>query len=180
MSAWKTLSSKIAYKNPWFAIREDKIIDPSGKDGLYCVLEKAPSVFIVPLTKTHETFLIQVSRYTTAETTWEIPAGGVEQYESATDAAKRELFEELGLTTIKTEIAGTFQCINSISNQRGTTVIAYDCDYRAMKPQEKEGIQRIKKASLKTVLSMIEAGEIVDGQSITAFTQAALKLKLYE
>jgi hypothetical protein len=33
--SWKQLSSKIVYKNKWMEVREDDIIHPNGKKGIY-------------------------------------------------------------------------------------------------------------------------------------------------
>ena len=36
---WNTLSSNIVYKNDWISVREDKVIRPDGKPGIYGVVE---------------------------------------------------------------------------------------------------------------------------------------------
>ena len=36
---WKTLDSKIVYENPWIRVREDQVIRPDGKPGIYGVVE---------------------------------------------------------------------------------------------------------------------------------------------
>ena len=35
---WQTLSSTRTYENPWISVREDQVIDPSGKSGIYGVV----------------------------------------------------------------------------------------------------------------------------------------------
>ena len=38
-----TLSTRIAYENPWTRVREDKIRRPDGSDGIYGVVERPDS-----------------------------------------------------------------------------------------------------------------------------------------
>lgn len=37
---YKTVASKVVYENPWIRVREDKIIRPDGKEGIYGVMER--------------------------------------------------------------------------------------------------------------------------------------------
>ena len=46
---YKTLASKIVYENPWVRVREDKILKPDGKEGIYSVMESNDSVMVVVL-----------------------------------------------------------------------------------------------------------------------------------
>ena len=42
MSDIKQLDSKVVYQNKWMTVREDKILRPSGAEGIYGVVDKTP------------------------------------------------------------------------------------------------------------------------------------------
>ena len=48
---WQKINSKIAYKNPWFRVREDKVKRPDGTQGIYGVVERPHANFIVAVSK---------------------------------------------------------------------------------------------------------------------------------
>ncbi|MBV8898211.1 MAG: NUDIX hydrolase [Acidobacteriaceae bacterium] len=95
---WKTLSTRVAYENPWIRVREDQVIRPDGGPGIYGVVEIRPSVAIIALNDKDEIALVGQWRYTVNRYSWEIPRGGSHPGETDMLAvAKRELAEEAGL-----------------------------------------------------------------------------------
>ncbi|NHN87396.1 NUDIX domain-containing protein [Acetobacter conturbans] len=126
-----TLSSRIAYENPWTKVREDIIRRPNGKDGLYGVVERGDFVVIMPVGgegDNRTVTLIQQFRYPVGRRMWEFPMG---MWESRPDAepdavAAGELREETGL------IAGHMQHVGIVyqgagySTQRGHVYLATD------------------------------------------------------
>src|SRR3989338_2813835 len=95
-NTWQTLGSHTVYKNKWIRVREDKVIKPNGRRGIYGVVESPPSVYIVALSNKKEIYpvpsrirrgvqysaercgiyLIKQYRYPTKVWSWEIPSGG--------------------------------------------------------------------------------------------------------
>ena len=73
---WKRLSSREIYKNPWIRVREDQVITPHGKDGIYGVVEAKPAIGVVALTESLDTYLVGQYRYPLDQWSWEIPEGG--------------------------------------------------------------------------------------------------------
>lgn len=174
---WTKLSSKIAYKNPWIKIREDQVIKPNGKKGLYGVILTPPAVFVIPITAKNETYIIKLFRYPTQMYSWEVPAGSSDG-ENILRAAKRELQEETGLLADKWTKAGEFQSFNGCANEISHTFIAKDLKKTKKNRIKEEGIIEIKKVSFKQIFKMIKTGELNDAQSITAIIQAAGYLKI--
>lgn len=174
MSEWKKLSSQIVYSNPWYSIREDSVITPFGKERTYRVVDRKPSVYIVALTADEEIYLVKISRYTTGITSWEVPAGGVNDGEELSAAARRELQEETGLIAKQLVKVGEFRSASGISNQVGHTFIAAELEQTSENEQEEENIEQVVKLPFDRAMSFIVTGEITDGGSIAALTQAAL------
>ncbi len=176
-NSWKTLSSKIAYQNPWYKVREDQTIRPNGKKGLYAVVVSPPSVFAVALTEQQEIYLVSLYRYPTGLTNWEIPAGGSNNQDPL-KAARRELQEETGLEASSWEQIGKFNPYNGISDETSYVFLATGLTQTQEHSQIEEGITEVKKVPFKIALEMIKSGQINDGQSISAITLAALYLKI--
>lgn len=95
---FKTIRSKVVYKNKWMSVREDDIARPSGEKGIYGVVDK-PDCAVILAVDEGRIHLVQQYRYTVQQRCWEFPQGA---WESNPDAdhlalAKGELKEETGL-----------------------------------------------------------------------------------
>lgn len=113
---WQTLGSRTVYANSWLRLREDTVIRPDGRPGIYGVVEMSPSVGIVALSDTNEVALVTQWRYTLGRMSVEIPTGGSESSDhSVLAAAQRELREETGLS------ARNWRELGSIDNSNGVT-----------------------------------------------------------
>lgn len=169
---WKTLSSQLKYANPWFRVREDQVIRPDGKPGIYGVVETRIATGVVALTTQDEIYLVGQYRYPVNEYSWEIIEGGSEDNESAIDAAKRELRQEAGLiANCWEELGPEFHLSNCFSSEVGKAFIARDLRQVAPEPDGTE-VLKIKCIPFKECLAMVEAGAIKDTLSIVAIYRA--------
>lgn len=174
--SWKTLSSKIVYRDSRITVREDEIVRPDKTDGKYTVVESlGPSVFSLAITEKEEIYLIAQYRYTTGIYSWEVPSGS-SNYKDLLIMAKRELQEEAGIRAKKWEKISTFQSMKGICNEISNVFIARDLIETKDNEKLKEGIYEVKKVSFRDAFKMIKQGEISDDQSIAAIIQAALWL----
>lgn len=105
---WQTLGSKVVYQNPWMKVYEDKVLMPSGAEGIYGFTESKSGVFIIALTDDDKIYLIESFRYPTQKWQWELPTGGIDEGLSPLEAAKHELVGELGMTAEKWTHVNTF------------------------------------------------------------------------
>jgi 8-oxo-dGTP pyrophosphatase MutT (NUDIX family) len=121
---WKTLSSRVAYKNDWICVREDDVIRPDGKTGIYSVVEIPASVGIVALNSRDEIALVGQWRYPLGRYTWEIPRGGSQGHPDILAVAKRELAEEAGVEAAKWQGVGTVDVNNGVTNDTQTLFLA--------------------------------------------------------
>jgi 8-oxo-dGTP pyrophosphatase MutT (NUDIX family) len=171
MSTWKNLDSKIIHTNPYFSIREDSIIKPTGDEGKYYVVEKHQSVFMIPINNAGEIYLIKQFRYPTQTWSWEIPAGSTDG-EEPQEAAQRELQEECGLSAASWKKIYELPVGPGLSNNIGHVYIARSLTVVGNDRQQDEGIVDCRPFPLDEIKKMIKSGELRDGPSISALAIA--------
>ena len=168
---WKILSTREIYKNPWIRLREDKVITPSGTEGIYGVVEAHPAIAIVPITEDLHTYLVGQYRYPLNTYSWEIPEGGGAPGEDTLDGAKRELLEETGLIASTWTFLDTMYTSNSFTNEIGYIYLAEGLIQKSPEPDHTEDLQ-IKKVSFKEAWTMVLDKEIKDALAITGILRA--------
>jgi len=170
---WKTLSSREVYQNPWMRLREDIAEMPSGKTTLYGVIECNDCVAVLPFVDADHVVLVRQYRYVFAENhRWEIPSGSVKLGESVTEAARRELREEVGYDALALEQVSTYFTSKSIMQEIGHLFIGRQLVQVEATPDETEFLE-IAFFPFAQVLQMVIASEIRDSMSVIAVLHAA-------
>lgn len=172
---FKTLSSRIAWSCPWYRVRQDKIITPDGRPGIYNVIEKTDAVWIVPVTLDGRIAMVHQFRYTVDEWCWEVPAGSVKDGQSIEAAAREELHEEVGGKAGSLEYIGRFYLANGICNEVGHIFLA--TGVRLGEPHHEPA--EVMTTSLKSIpesLVMAKLGQISDGPTALALLLCADRL----
>lgn len=163
---WKTLESRTMYSNPWMTVREDQVIRPDGKPGIYGVVQTRIATGVVALTPANEVVLVGQYRYPTKMYSWEIIQGGTDVGEDPINACRRELQEEAGLIAKSWySLGGEFHLSNCISSEVGFIYLAEDLEETAASPDGTEVLQ-LKRVPLRDAVRMATGGEIVDAVSV--------------
>lgn len=175
---WKVKSSKIVYQNPWIRIREDQIVTPTGKDGIYGLMESNDSVIVTVLNEKNELYLVRAFSYPATSWNWELPGGSSDGEDTAV-ASKRELEEETGILAQTWIKLGNTRVCDGLMTERMATYLATDISFSGNKEVADEQIDQARFFPMAEVDAMIERGDINDGQSITAihFVQKWLEKK---
>jgi 8-oxo-dGTP pyrophosphatase MutT (NUDIX family) len=171
INPWKTINSREIYKNDWIRLREDRVITPTGFEGIYGVVEAHPAIGIVPVTDDLETFLVGQYRYTLNTYSWEIPEGGGSDGESNLAAAKRELLEETGLTAEKWTYLDSLYTSNSFTNEIGHIFLAEELKEGRPAPDHTE-VLSVKKLPLKEAYRMVLDFTIKDALAVIGIFRA--------
>jgi 8-oxo-dGTP pyrophosphatase MutT (NUDIX family) len=163
---WKCLSSRTVYTNPWMTVREDQVVRPDGKPGIYGVVQTRIATGVVALTPAQEVVLVGQYRYPTKMYSWEIIQGGTDADEDPMHACRRELQEEAGLIAKSWyALSGEIHLSNCISSEIGFIYLAEDLTETAASPDGTE-VLRIRRVPLRDAVRMALSGEIVDAVSV--------------
>jgi 8-oxo-dGTP pyrophosphatase MutT (NUDIX family) len=169
---WKTLDSRLVYQNPWITVREDKVIRPDGKPGIYGVVETRLATGVVALSADLQVYLVGQYRYPTKHYSWEIVEGGSDKEESALHAAQRELKEETGLEAASwLQLGCEFHLSNCFTSEVGYVFLARELREGASAPDGTE-ILRVRKIPFSEAIGMVDSGEIKDMVSIVGLLRA--------
>src|SRR5665213_2865486 len=165
---WTVIGSREVYVNPWIRVREDQVVRPDSKPGIYGVVEFANyALGVVAITETLETYLVGQWRYTLGRYSWEIPEGGGSKLALPIDSAKRELLEETGIEARDWVDLGPFDLSNSVTDEIGYVYLARNLSYRESEPEGDE-VLNVRKLPLADVRQMCLDGQITDGVTIIA------------
>jgi ADP-ribose pyrophosphatase len=162
-----TLSTHIAWSCPWYDIRQDEILRPDGSPGVYNIVQKAPSVWIVPVMTSGNIVLLRQYRYTVDDWCWEVPAGGVKEAQTPKEAAREELHEEVGGHSTNWTSIGPLYTANGICNEVGHIFLAREVELGQAAHEPAEIIE-IHQKSIAEVLTMARTNQIKDASSALA------------
>lgn len=170
----QTLTSRIAYENPWMTVREDQVRWPDGSTGLYGVVEKPDFAVVAPRGEAGW-WMVEQFRYTIGRRVWELPQGGWAPGRTGEplELARAELVEETGLTAETLEHLGHFHASYGFSSQGFDVWLATGLTEGEPRREPTEGDMVHRFVRDDELWSMIATGAIVDAHTLVA-------LALYE
>ena len=170
---WKTLSSKIVFKNPWWQARRDRFETHTGKKGDYYFIDIKESSYIIPV-KGNKIIFEKQYRYPIKKCTIELPGGSVKKGSNPRKAAEEELREELGYKAKRLERIGKFIPYNGVSSEICSVFLASDLKFVGADQEETEYIDPIE-IGIKQAYKMVEENKIIDGMTMAALCMPSEK-----
>jgi 8-oxo-dGTP pyrophosphatase MutT (NUDIX family) len=177
---WRTTASRPVYDNTWITVREDTVVRPDGRPGIYGVVTyKHLALGAVPLHADGTTVLVGQHRYPLDAWSWEIPEGGGRSGRDPAEEMARELREETGLVGRRWLDLGGIHTSNSVADEVGRLWLVEDLVEQDPDPEPTEEL-RCWRLPLAQAHAMALDGRITDSLSIAGLCRAAaLRLKRY-
>jgi ADP-ribose pyrophosphatase len=171
--AWKTLSSREIYENPWMRLREDVAEMPNGRTTIYGVVTFGDCVGVVPFVGEDHVLLVRQYRYVQAQDhRWEIPTGGVHEGENLEQAAQRELAEEAGYVAGRLVHVSSYYTSKCICDETAHIYVGQDLTPAQASPDDTEFLER-RIFAFDEALRMALECEIMDSMSVIGLLLAA-------
>lgn len=172
---WTTLGSRPVYENPWISVREDSVLRPDGKPGIYGVVQfKNKAIGVLPVDDRGRVWLVGQYRYPVGGYSWEIPEGGCHAPETAEDGARRELREETGLIAGRLEPIVASHLSNSVSDEYAEIFRATDLTPGPSQPEGSERLE-VRLFDWDEAWGMLLRGEITDSMTVIALLHEAVR-----
>lgn len=166
----KVVSSKLVYEGPVFTVTTDYVREPGGISSRRDVVRHQGSVVIMPVDDTGpepQVLLVRQYRHPAGRSLWELPAGRIDEGESAVSGAKRELIEETGFTAKHWKRILFFWASPGFLAETMAVYMATGLTRGKATPEEDENI-RMRFFPLSQVARMAAAGALHDGKTIAS------------
>jgi len=171
----KLISSQELLSTPIFRVTMDHAVDPDGFEIRRAIVRHRGSAVMMAVDARRRVLLVRQYRLPARGYLWELPAGRIDEGETALAAAKRELREETGCTAKRwTKLVSFFPSPGYVE-EKMTIFLAEDLKQGAAQPMEDERIET-GWFSLREIGEMIARGQICDAKTIIGW--ALLKCRL--
>ncbi|MCK9409734.1 MAG: NUDIX hydrolase [Bacteriovoracaceae bacterium] len=168
LKRWKTLSSKIVLKNPWWTYKLDEFQIPGGTIGEYNYVYTPGSSMIVPVTQDGKILLVNQYRYLSDKESIELPCGGVKEGKSHEEMAHIELEEETGYCATQLRAIAEFNPFNGVTNETCKVFLASGLVQTTAVPDVTEEFEIVYKTP-EEIEALIQTNTIWDGMTIAAW-----------
>jgi ADP-ribose pyrophosphatase len=175
----RVLSSRISYQGPVFSVTTDEVEEPGGVRARRDVIRHSGSIVILAvdtvavdakgkaIRKSEPRILLERQyRHAAQSMMWELPAGRIDDGETAFTAAKRELLEETGYTARQWKRIMHFYVSPGFLDETMTIYLAQGLKPGTAQPEPDEKIA-IKFFSLSEAKKMAISGRIRDAKTIS-------------
>src|SRR5438477_11180718 len=102
----RVISSKEITKNKIFRVTLDHAVDPSGFEIKRFIVQHRGSAVMMPVDENNRILLVRQYRLPARGYLWELPAGSIDEGETARQTARRELVAETGHRAKKQQTLG--------------------------------------------------------------------------
>lgn len=153
------------YEGRRITVKQDHIMDPSGKTHIRDVVIHPGAVSIIAWSKPGEIVLIRQYRYATGEELLELPAGTMEKGEDPITTAQRELEEETGYRAGRMKHQATYYTTPGFTNELMHLYEASDLKIGKQRLEEDEVIE-IVLTPLDEAIQMAYNGKIKDAKTL--------------
>jgi rSAM/selenodomain-associated transferase 1 len=167
----RLVASELLATSPWRAVVSDELRRSDGSLSSYTYLAVPRAVFVVAVTSARELVLVRQYRHPVRDWTLEVPAGAVDEGESALRAAQRELLEEVGGRSPAWQHLSTFYSSSAHLSLRSDAFLANHVELASPTGGEEEHLVTVR-LPLADALARARSGRFVEGQTALAILLA--------
>jgi ADP-ribose pyrophosphatase len=170
----RTLSSRIRYQGPVFGVTTDEVEEPGGVRARRDVVRHSGSIVVLAVDDAAPTgrkaepriLLERQYRHAAQSMMWELPAGRIDDGETALTAAKRELLEETGYRARQWKRILHFYASPGFLDETMTIYLARGLKVGVAQPEADERIE-VRFFNLPEAQEMALNGRIRDAKTIS-------------
>ena len=166
-----TEDSRLAFEGKLFDVRVDTVRLVSGRRTTREIVVAPNSVCVVPVDEDGNVYLVRQYRKPLELVLLEVVAGGIDEGETAEEAARRELREEAGLRAEKLELLSFFWMSPGFCTEGMHAYLATGLSLGESAPEEDESIEVVR-VRLEEVPGLIASGKLQDCKSIASLMLA--------
>ncbi|MDC0262223.1 NUDIX hydrolase [Planctomycetaceae bacterium] len=173
---WFINASEVVYHDPWLSLRCDQVTRPDGQPGTYSVVTIKSGVSVLAMNEEGFVYLTDEFHYAIGRQSLETVSGGIDDKETAEQAARRELAEELGLIADELISLGTVDPFTGSLLSPTELFLARGISETEANPEGTELIEMVK-VSFAEAVEKVMSGEITHAPSCVLILKAEKWLK---
>lgn len=164
----KLISSEKITENGIFSVTFDHVMDPDGFEIKRNIVHHKGSAVVMPVDAKKRVLLVKQYRVPARSFLWELPAGKIDEGETALQAAKRELKEETGCRAKKWAKLADFWPSPGFLGEKMTIYLATELTEGEATPMDDERIEK-RWFTAKEIDQQILKGKILDAKTQIGF-----------
>jgi 8-oxo-dGTP pyrophosphatase MutT (NUDIX family) len=165
-------SSKCLHEDEFAEMWLDEIIKPDGEPGQYATMKMRPGVAVLPLDGEGFVHLVRMFRYAVGKECVEVVQGMIDEGEEASQAARRELREELCIEAEELTDLGLVDAVTSQVFSPARIFLARGLTFGETDRESSERLRPVK-VKLDEAVRMVMDGEITQGTTCALILKAS-------
>lgn len=168
---FQPVDEEVVYHGRIFDVARVRYQLPNGNHHTYDLVKHHGAVTILPVDEQGRIWFVRQYRVGAQGTLLELPAGLLEEGESAEDSAYREVQEEIGMAAASLQYLGEFYMVPGYSTEKLVAFLATGLRESALPMDDDEFLER-EAIEIKEAYARVARGEIQDGKTIAALLLA--------
>lgn len=168
---FSTIAQETIYRGHAFNVRRDELLTPDQRRIHLDIIEHVGAVTLLPVDADRRILFVKQYRHATGKELLELPAGTLDEGESAKACASREIREETGFAAGKLTKLGEFFLAPGYSTEYMVVYLATELRRAPLTGDPDEFIS-LQPIPIDTAYKMALNGELQDGKTLAALLLA--------
>ncbi|MFN2147695.1 MAG: NUDIX hydrolase [Anaerolineales bacterium] len=168
---YQTIRSETVFTGKVFNVRVDTVRSPDGREFQMDVVEHGGAVALIPLEDDRSIWFVRQYRHPIGRMLFELPAGTLDDGETAEQAAARECQEEIGQAPAELIHLGATYLAPGYSSEYLHYFLARQLSPSSLPPDEDEDLH-LERRSWDRAWQMVLDGEVHDAKTIVGLSLA--------